>query len=72
MRTIARASGGVYDPSPESIFSPPERSARRAVPLWPFLVMATAVLLMVDVALRRIDFALLLGKFSVALRPRRQ
>jgi Ca-activated chloride channel homolog len=60
LRSIARVSGGRFDPSAESIFEPTDRTARRALPLWPFLVMAAAAAFVADVALRRIDFNLVL------------
>jgi uncharacterized membrane protein len=61
LASIARVSGGVFNLAPEATFATSERSASRAVPLWPYLVTAAAVLFLLDVALRRIDFALLLG-----------
>ena len=35
---------------------------RGPMPLWPYLVMAAALIFLADVALRRIDFDLLLGR----------
>ncbi|MEO6808720.1 MAG: chloride channel protein, partial [Isosphaeraceae bacterium] len=60
LRSIARVSGGRYDPKAESVFDSTGRTARRALPLWPYLVMAAALIFVADVALRRIDFALAL------------
>ncbi|MBX6312117.1 MAG: VWA domain-containing protein [Isosphaeraceae bacterium] len=61
LQSIAQASGGRYDPSPDQVFDDPlNRTARRALPLWPYLVMAAAALFVADVALRRIDFSLAL------------
>ena len=39
-----------------------ERTASRPVPLWPYLLIAAALVFVVDVALRRIDVDLLLGR----------
>ena len=57
LKAIARVSGGRYDPPAESIFSPSERSALRASPLWPYLLTAAALVFVADVALRRIDLS---------------
>ena len=68
LESIASVSGGTYKPEPEAIFNPPERTASRAVPLWPYLVAAAALLFLADVALRRIDFDLLLGRDKPPLK----
>ncbi len=60
LQAIASASGGRYDPRPVEIFDAGGRTAKRATPLWPYLVMAAAAIFLIDVALRRIDFTLLL------------
>jgi hypothetical protein len=62
LESIASVSGGTFKPEPDAIFNPPERTASRAVPLWPYLLIAALLIFVVDVALRRIDFALLLGR----------
>ena len=62
LESVARASGGSFRPEPEAVFAPDERSASRPVPLWPYLLMVAAVIFLADVALRRIDFDLLLGR----------
>jgi uncharacterized membrane protein len=62
LESVARASGGQFRPDPEAIFAQDERSAERPVPLWPYLLMIAAVIFLADVALRRIDFDLLLGR----------
>jgi hypothetical protein len=62
LRSLARVSGGQYQPEPEAVFADLGRSAPRTTPLWPYLVMAALLLFLADVALRRIDFALLLGR----------
>ncbi|MBI3461563.1 MAG: VWA domain-containing protein [Planctomycetes bacterium] len=67
LRSIAYASGGDYSPTVEQIFNPGERTAQRTVPLWPYLVTAAAMIFVLDVALRRIDFSLLrANRFKVA------
>ena len=64
--SIARASGGRFDPAPGLVFAPGPRTVPRATPLWPHLIAAAALLFVLDVALRRIDLALLLPR---ARRP---
>ena len=59
LKSIAGASGGRFDPRPESVFDVPERTAPRAVPLWPYLATAAVLLFVLDVALRRIDLTLI-------------
>jgi hypothetical protein len=73
LKTLATATGGRFDPTPEEIFgadstSPdqkslgqqpaPPRTAQRTTPLWPYLLTAACLLFVLDVALRRIDFSL--------------
>jgi uncharacterized membrane protein len=65
---IARVSGGIFKPSPESVFEPDERTAAQALPLWPYLLSAAALIFLVDVASRRIDFDLLLGRGKPPLK----
>jgi hypothetical protein len=65
LQAIARVSGGTYNPEPEAIFDDLGRTASRATPLWPYLVSAAALLFLADVALRRIDFALLFQRLGV-------
>jgi Ca-activated chloride channel homolog len=59
LRLIAAASGGRFEPKAESVFERPAATAPRAEPLWPLLVAAAVLLFVLDVALRRIDLALL-------------
>lgn len=63
--SIARASGGLADAPAASAFAATDRTARRAIPLWPYLLALAALLLILDVALRRIDFSLIFAR-----RPR--
>jgi Ca-activated chloride channel homolog len=58
LQTVARVSGGKFSPQPEQIFEPTDQVADRATLLWPYLVAAAALLLVLDVALRRIDFSI--------------
>ncbi|MGC1275575.1 MAG: FixH family protein, partial [Planctomycetaceae bacterium] len=62
LRRIAETSDGRYNLAPAEVFSPPDRSAVRHEPLWPYLVMTALALWVLDVALRRIDFSLLLPR----------
>ena len=57
LRALAADSGGRYHPPAEAIFADTPRTARRATPLWPYLVAVAALLFVADVALRRIDLA---------------
>ena len=72
LRAVARATGGQYELKPEAVFAPPARSVPRATPLWPYLLAASALLFVFDVALRRIDFTLLTarpGRSRLLTRP---
>jgi hypothetical protein len=69
LKSIARVSGGTYDPAPQAIFQSDGRTARRATPLWPYLLAAAIVLFVLDVALRRIDFAPIFGRPKFAMAP---
>jgi len=62
LEAVAKSSGGAYKPDPAAVFAPDDRTASRPVPLWPYLVIAAAVLFLADVALRRIDFDLIFGR----------
>ena len=55
LRQIATASNGRYDPTPESIAEPDQRTAREPKPLWPWLLMTALGLFVADVAFRRIE-----------------
>lgn len=58
LQQIAGASGGLFNPDPAKLFHRPNVWTTRPTPLWPTLLTLAAVLLVLDVALRRIDFAL--------------
>jgi uncharacterized membrane protein len=68
LQSVAQASGGKYKPEPEAVFAADERTASQAVPLWPWFLIAAAVIFVADVALRRIDFDLLLGRSKPPLK----
>lgn len=69
LQSIASATGGKYQPTPDDLFGPTLRTALRPTPLWPYLVAAAAILLVLDVFLRRVDVALMLGRRTVLARP---
>ncbi len=60
LRQVANASGGKFDASVSDIFAPTDLRATRPTPLWPWLLTVAASLLIIDIALRRIDFTLYL------------
>ena len=62
LQDLAQVSGGTFKPDPEAVFAPDERSATRPLPLWPYLLIAAMFVFLADVALRRIDFDLVLGR----------
>jgi hypothetical protein len=68
LQSIAQSSGGTYRPEPESVFAPDDRVAQQAVPLWPYLLIAAALIFVADVAFRRIDFDLLFGRSKPPLK----
>ena len=58
LEQLAKKTGGEYRPTPESVFNEDKsRTAVRVTPLWPFLLAAAAILYVLDVLLRRVDFA---------------
>lgn len=57
LEQIASASGGQFNPSIESLFKSPGAIATRPRPLWPLLLSIAALILIADVALRRVDFS---------------
>jgi hypothetical protein len=59
LRSIAETSGGSFISDPADLAAASDaESVSRPFPLWPWLVTAAAILLALDVALRRIDFSL--------------
>ena len=62
LRSIAEVSGGKFQAQPADAFAPTSRTSTRPTPLWPWLVSAAAIVLVLDVALRRIDLNLIFGR----------
>ena len=56
LRRVAEVSGGRFNPRPAQVFEP-LRSAAIVQPLWPYLLSIALLLLLLDVALRRIDLS---------------
>lgn len=57
LKQISLVSGGRFDIPAAEVFEAGQRSARLALPLWPYLLMSALSLFVADVALRRIDFS---------------
>lgn len=71
LQSLSDLTGGRYDPAPASVFASLGETAFRALPLWPYLVLAATFLFLADVALRRIDFSLLLARRRRPAEPPR-
>lgn len=56
LEDVARLTGGLVLQSPQEALRRDGRTASRPVALWPWLVAAAAVLFVLDVALRRIEW----------------
>ena len=56
LQAIAEATGGRSNPSADEVFTPSTHSAPATLRLWPYLVMAALVLLVIDTALKRVPF----------------
>ncbi len=61
LRRLAEAGGGTYDVKPADVLDPSARSLRVQA-LWPMLLAAALILLLLDIALRRIDFSVIFGR----------
>ena len=72
LRSIAEVTGGKFQPLPADAFAPTTRTAQRPTPLWTWLVSAAALMLVLDVALRRIDLNLVLRRKPAAGTTLRQ
>ncbi|WP_254508221.1 FixH family protein [Anatilimnocola floriformis] len=70
LKQLAEVSGGRFAPTAAELFKPTERSALRPTPLWPWLVTIAAVLLVLDVFLRRVDLSLLFGRRPLVVQVR--
>lgn len=62
LKRVSETSGGIFEPTIEQIFQPSESRTTRPTPLWPQLLTIAAILFLLDVALRRIDFSLHFGR----------
>jgi hypothetical protein len=69
LRQLAAVSGGKHGAAAEDVFAADDRTAQRPMPLWHYLVTAAALLLVVDVGLRRIDLASVGRKRLAGRRP---
>lgn len=69
LKSIADATGGKYQIAAGQVFASSGRTARRPTPLWPWLVTAAVLLLVLDVALRRIDLSLVLQRRKNPAQP---
>ena len=58
LRSIAESSGGSFSPAAKNLMDESRDAVTRPKPLWPILITAAALLLVLDVALRRIDFTI--------------
>jgi hypothetical protein len=56
LRSVAAASGGVYDPDPAEVFAADGRSVERITTFWHYFLLAALLLFVADVALRRLRF----------------
>ncbi len=54
LRAIAETTGGTYDPKPADVLAPSRQTVRQIRPLWPCLLIALAVMFVIDVAIRRV------------------
>ncbi len=56
LKQLADTTGGLYDPTPEELLDiNPDKIVHRAVPLWPYLLTAAAMIFVLDVLLRRLE-----------------
>jgi hypothetical protein len=58
LREISTISGGRFNPDAKEVFERPGIRTTRPTELWPWLLTFSALLLVLDVALRRIDVTL--------------
>ena len=59
LKSIAAGSGGKFGVTADKIFDADDRFVTRPTPLWPYLALAVVLLLIPDVALRRVDLSTL-------------
>jgi Ca-activated chloride channel homolog len=56
LQAIAKTTGGRFDPAPESVLAPDDRTVDRRHSPWRYLVLAALLLIVADLAIRRIRF----------------
>jgi Ca-activated chloride channel homolog len=56
LQAIAETTGGRFDPAPESVLAPDDRTVERRHSPWRYLVLAALLLIVADLAIRRIRF----------------
>ena len=62
LQNVAQQSGGTWKVDPKDVFQPADRESTPSVTeLWPALLVAAMLIFGIDVAVRRLDFSLLLG-----------
>ncbi len=54
LQSVARVSGGRYDPKPTDVFAADDRVVDRTAPLWSYFVLAALLLFVLDVVLQKI------------------
>lgn len=69
LQQIARVSGGLFDPTPQQLLRVPTATSTQPVRIWPALLTVAAWLLVLDVALRRIDLSRLIAKIRKSEAP---
>lgn len=57
LKSLAQTSGGTYEPTPNQVFASDHRTASDVIPLWPWLLRVALLVLVIDVAIRRISLA---------------
>ncbi len=62
LKQISASSGGKFGLNPEDSFKSDGRTVSQPTPLWPYLALAATILLVLDVALRRIDLTTILRR----------
>jgi Mg-chelatase subunit ChlD len=53
LRDVAAVSAGMYQPSPDQVFADDGRMVQRITPLWRYFVLASLIVFVIDVGLRR-------------------
>jgi uncharacterized membrane protein len=58
LRAIAEASGGKFGAQPADVFAPSGRTAPRVLQFWPYLLLASVAVFLLDLVLKRVEFRL--------------